>query len=78
MSYLQNPAASAEAIVNGTDFSRESAAIFVGVGGNMNVIMRDGSTVLFTGVVAGTIIPVRATQVAAASTTATNLVALLN
>ena len=76
--YLQNPAASAEAIVNGTDFTRECSAIFVGVGGNMNVIMKDGATVLFTGVVAGTVLPIRATQVVAASTTATNLVALIN
>ena len=76
--YIQNPASSAEAIVNDTPFSTTCSAIFVGVGGNMNVIMKDGATVMFTGVVAGTVLPIRATQVVAASTTATNLVALIN
>jgi hypothetical protein len=35
-----------------------------------------GATTLFTGILAGTLLPVRATRVKATGTTATNIVAL--
>lgn len=73
---MANPASYAAAIVNGTNFAATSRGIWVGVAGNVNVVMEGGGTVLFTGALAGTVIPVRATQVASTSTTATNLVAL--
>ena len=71
------PALDAEAIVNGTAFSRVCRGIYVGVGGIINLELEDGGTVVFKGAVAGTVIPVRAVKVLSATTTATDLVALL-
>ena len=71
------PALDAEAIVNGTPFSRPCRGIYVGVGGIINLELEDGDTVVFKGAVAGTVIPVRAVEVLSATTTATDLVALL-
>jgi hypothetical protein len=50
--------------------------LFVGGAGNVALVTAVGSTVVFTGVPAGAILPVRCTQVRATSTTATNIVAL--
>lgn len=72
-----DPATSAEAITNGVAFSAVCRGIYVGGAGAVNVQLEDGTTtVLFSGAAAGSIIPIRARQVLAASTTATNLVAL--
>lgn len=49
--------------------------IYVGGAGDVRVTMQDGTAVTFTGVLAGTILPVRAFKVLTA-TTATNLVGL--
>ncbi len=51
-------------------------AIYIGVGGNMVAVRDDDTTVTFTGVVAGTIVPVQAKRINSTSTTATNMVAL--
>jgi hypothetical protein len=50
--------------------------LYVGGAGNVNVTLESGNTVLFTGVNAGSFLPICATQVLAASTTATNMLAL--
>jgi hypothetical protein len=50
-------------------------ALFVGGSGNVSLVTALGNTVVFTGVLAGSILPVRCTKVLAA-TTATNIVAL--
>ena len=50
--------------------------LFVGGAGNVALVTAAGSTVVFTGVAAGSILPVRCTQVNSTSTTATNIVAL--
>lgn len=47
-----------------------------GVTGTMTVVMSNGDTVLFTGVLAGLILPIRCTKVNTTGTTATDLVAL--
>lgn len=49
--------------------------IYVGVSGNISVVLEDGSTASLLSVPIG-LLPVRATRVNAAGTTATNLVAL--
>lgn len=54
----------------------EADAIYVGVGGNIQVIRPDGTQVAFLGAVAGSIIPVRSIRVELTATTATDLVAL--
>jgi len=52
------------------------AFVYVGVGGNMAVVTEAGEVVTFTGVVAGTILPVLCSRVNSTNTTATNLVAI--
>ena len=61
-----------------TDFTAGICeGIYVGVTGNVAVVFVGASTaVVFTGVPAGTILPVRARRVNSTNTTATNMVAL--
>jgi len=64
------------AITPGTTvFTNPIQAIYTGTGGNITLTTPRGTSLTFTGTLAGTILPVRATQVTAA--TATNLVGLL-
>jgi hypothetical protein len=51
-------------------------AIFVGGAGNLAVILSSGTTLVLTGVTAGTLLPLRCTKVKSTSTTATNIAAL--
>ncbi len=50
--------------------------IWVGGAGNVSVVMRDGSTVVFVGVAVGTLLPLRVQQINATGTTATNMVGI--
>ena len=52
------------------------AALFVGTGGNINVITLGGSTVLLKNIANGTFLPVQVTHVKATDITATDIVAL--
>lgn len=61
---------------DGTDFSRTVRGLYVGGTGNVVVVFPDDSTVTFSSVPAGTILPVRIKRVNSTSTTATNMVAL--
>lgn len=54
----------------------QTIGLFVGGAGNVNVEMSDGTDCLFTGVLAGQILPISVTKVNSTSTTATNIVAL--
>ena len=56
-----------------TNFSR---ALYVGGAGNIKVTTVGGETLLFTGVLAGSILPIRVSRVWATTTTATTIVAL--
>ena len=51
-------------------------AIWVGGAGNITAIMANGDVVLFSGITAGTLLPIRATRVNSTGTTATLLIAL--
>lgn len=76
---LSDTAANAAAITphDSTDLSRTTRGIYVGGAGNVSVEMKStGTAVVFQGLAAGTILPVRATRVNATGTTATNLIAL--
>jgi hypothetical protein len=53
-----------------------TSALYVGGTGNMVVVLQDGTAVTFTGVVAGSMLPLSAKRVNATSTTATNIVAI--
>lgn len=59
------------------DLAETTRSIYVGGDGNLNVDMADGTTVLFTAVKAGSVIPIRVSRVRATSTTATALVGLV-
>jgi hypothetical protein len=52
-------------------------AFYVGGAGNLAVTMRGGGNVTFTGLQAGTILPVNAAAVLNSGTTATGVIALL-
>ncbi len=72
------PADNGEAITpsDTVDLAKVSRGIYVGVAGNVTVIMKGGATLTFTGVQAGSLIPIRVTRVKATLTTATNMVAI--
>lgn len=73
-----NPAQYA-AVVTPSDtesFTQTARALYIGGAGNVNVVLPDGSDVLFVGLAAGSILPVRCTRVNDADTTASDIVAL--
>lgn len=75
----QGSSASAFAITpsDTVDLTYPTRAIYVGVGGNLAVIMGDDSTAItFLGVVTGGFYPIAVDRVMATNTTATNLIGL--
>lgn len=52
------------------------SVIFVGVGGNIKVTTAQGTDVTFTGVNAGTVLPIQVRRVWSTGTTATSLTAV--
>jgi hypothetical protein len=75
---LDSPALNAEAVTpsDSVSLTNDSRGLFVGGAGNISVLMSGGTTVTFTGVVAGSVLPIRANRINATSTTATNMVSL--
>ena len=75
---LSSPCDNAATITpnNDVDLAYVSRGIWVGGAGTINVTLAGGQTVLFTGILAGTLLPLRVTRVLASSTSATNLVAI--
>ena len=65
--------ADADLALTGDHYTR---AIFVGGAGNLTVKTAGGDIVTFTGVVAGSILPLRVSQIRSTLTTATDIVAL--
>lgn len=62
---------------DGSDIANVSRAIWVGGAGNLAVILAgDTSAVTFTGVPAGTMLPLRVKRVMSTNTTATSIVAI--
>lgn len=80
LSGLSGPANEARAVTphNTNDLPDGCRALYVGGAGDISLITAfgDGTAVVFVGVPAGTILPVRCRRVRATGTTATNLVAL--
>jgi len=75
----QAPATNAFAITpnDSTQLTFTTRALYVGGAGNVVVrLSGDTANVTLVGVVAGTILPIRAILVAATSTTATNIIGL--
>jgi len=59
-----------------TDMTLSARALYIGGAGNLAVITDGGNTVTFTGISAGSILPVAIARVLATGTTATNILAL--
>ena len=59
-----------------TDLVTVSRAVYVGTTGNMKVTMQDSGTVLFTGIPAGTTLPIRVSRIWSTTTTASTIIAL--
>lgn len=78
---LDSPGFNAEAIpVSGSSGSIHlttvSRGIYIGTSGDLRVRTLGGQDVLFTGVVGGTLLPIRITEVFNSGTTASGLVSL--
>ena len=58
------------------DLGYVTRAVYVGTTGNMKVTMQDSGTVLFTGIPAGTTLPIRASRIWSTTTTASTIIAL--
>jgi hypothetical protein len=59
-----------------TDLATVTRAVYVGGTGNMKVTMQDSGTVLFSGIPAGTTLPIRVSRIWATTTSATLIIAL--
>lgn len=73
------PADNAVAVTpnDSTDLTYVTRAVYVGGTGNMVVTMAGGgSNVTFTGIPAGSVLPIRVSRILSTSTTATSIVAL--
>lgn len=70
-----SPGESAVAVTPSDTTAVHSRALFVGGAGNLTVTMKDGNDAVFTGVLAGTLLPISVQKVKAA-TTATNITAV--
>lgn len=76
----ESPSASAFAITpsDSVDLTKAIRGIYIGGAGNLSVILEDDSVeVTLTGVVAGSIYPLRAKRVRSTGTTATSLIGLV-
>ena len=77
---LEAPAWDAVAVTpnDSADLARVATrALYIGGGdGTLSVVMSSGNTVAFTGIGAGTILPIRVDRVRATGTGATDIVAL--
>ncbi|MCD2175381.1 spike base protein, RCAP_Rcc01079 family [Rhizobium sp. C4] len=62
---------------DGTNFAEVTRAIYCGVAGDIVAIMLSGAVVTFANVASGTLLPLRATRVMAAGTTAGGLIGLV-
>ncbi len=70
------PAMGGAIVVLDTAFTYPSRGIWVGGAGNVSALLSNGDTVILIGVLAGTLLPLRATKITTSGTSATNMVAL--
>lgn len=73
-----HPAVDAVAVTpsDSTDLTNVSRALWVGGAGNISVIMLSGSTVTFSNIGGGTLLPIRVSRVRSTGTTATSILSL--
>ena len=58
------------------DLIYTTRGVYVGTAGNLEVIAADGTTVVFTGVPAGSVLPICVNRIKAGNTTASTILAL--
>ena len=77
-SLVADPATNAVLVTpsNSVDLTDVTRAVYVGGGGDMKVTMQDSGTVLFSGIPAGTTLPIRVSRIWSTTTTATLIIAL--
>ena len=71
-----SPCESAAAVTPSDSTLIRARALFVGGAGNLTVTMKDQTDAVFTGVTAGTLLPISVTKVKSTGTTATNITAI--
>lgn len=73
------PAAGALSVTphDSNNLSTNSRSLYVGVGGNVAVLMVDDTTATFVGVPSGTTLPIRVKRVNNTNTTASSIIALI-
>lgn len=84
MSQIIDPSSSGAMVVTKSDTVNiafpsginRSKGIYVGVTGDLNILLASGVTVLFKAVAAGIVHPISAKRIMSTSTTATDIVAL--
>lgn len=69
-------AATAYTLYSSVDLPNNGCVLYVGGAGDVELITAGGDDLIFTGVLAGSFIPVQTTRVKATSTTATGIIAL--
>lgn len=76
---LSSPAVGAFSISpnDAQDLLQVTRAIYVGVSGDISVVMKSGEAVSFIGVGAGAVLPLRVARVNATGTSASNIVGLV-
>ncbi|MBU1175699.1 MAG: hypothetical protein KKH72_09890 [Alphaproteobacteria bacterium] len=76
---LEGPAIHGFAVTpsDATPLAETTRALYVGTAGNVSLTFASGASATFTGLAAGSILPVRAVSVLATGTTASGLVALV-
>ena len=77
MSFLQHTAGGGYEITpdDNVDLPQTANAIYIGGDGDIVLVSPDGSTLTFTGLLAGNILPWKAKRILATGTTATGLIA---
>jgi len=76
---MESPAWDAAAVTpdNGADLARVATrALFIGSPGDITVVMSSGTEVVFRGLAAGSVLPIRVDRVKATGTDAADIVAL--
>jgi hypothetical protein len=76
---LDTPADEAFVIIpsDSQNLEKITRGVYIGSGGNLSVLMKNGDEQTFVGTVAGTILPIRIRRVNAAGTTASSLLGLV-
>ena len=76
---LSGPALDAFAITpdDNSDLSEVTRALYVGATGDIALVTKAGSTLTFTGLATGSLLPVRVQRVLSTGTTASNIVGLV-